>query len=60
MVNNGFNRAQAYQIVYGLSNDDAKELENLDTYNNLISCGLPAEMARSIAYKTENDNFKTR
>ena len=60
MINKGMDRVMAYQIAYGISNEEAKELASRDSYNNLISCGVPQEMAMEIAYGSNDDNQKTR
>ena len=60
MIKKGMSRVMAYQIAYGISNEEAKELASRDNYNNLISCGVPQEMAMKIAYGSNDDNRKTR
>lgn len=60
MLKKGMDRVMAYQITYGISNEEAKELASRDNYNNLISCGVPQEMAMKIAYGSNDDNQKTR
>lgn len=52
MINKGIDRVFAYQIVYGLSAEQAKEFADRDNYNNLIVCGIPHEMAEKMVYKS--------
>ena len=59
MISKGMDRTMAYQIAYGLRHEDAKELAAQDTYNNLISCGVPSEIAEKLAYKSRKDNQKS-
>lgn len=60
MVENGMNRVMAYQIAYNISAEDAKEIVLRENYNNLISCGIPEEVARQIVYKSVENNAKKR
>ena len=60
MLNKGMDRIMAYQIVYNLNFQEAEKRAAQDNYNNLISCGLPHEMAKAIAYKTKDDNLKSK
>ena len=60
MIIKGMDRVMAYQIVYHMSYEEAEKQAKLDNYNNLISCGGPHEMAKSIVYKTKVDNQKSK
>lgn len=60
MISKGMDRVFAYQIVYGLNAEQAKELSDRDSYNNLIACGVPQEMAEKIVYKSTEENKRTR
>ena len=60
MIKTGMDRVLAYQIIYGISNEDAKRIVADETYQNLIGCQIPDEVARKIAYENEENNSKTR
>ena len=53
LIKSGSNRAHAYQKAYGLDYESAKKLADQDTFESLVSYGVPIEQARAIVYKTD-------
>ena len=60
MISKGMNRIMAYQIVYHLSFQEAEKRASLDNYNILISGGVPHEVAKTIAYKSNGNSLKSK
>lgn len=60
MISKGMDRIIAYQIVYHLSFEEAEKRAAEDNYNILISCGVPYEVAKTIAYKANGNNLKSK
>ena len=56
MINAGLDRKDAYQIVYGLDEEEAMVLATRD----LISDGVSPEMAAKIVFKNEESSAKKR